>query len=91
MGCSFVLVFFSTFASWFAMSAFMVSFNFASCLENRTLIVLVGSVFVPYYELEGEIASVVVSVEVVDPEYVFVKGDMTRNKYWVGILKCSEE
>ena len=31
-----------------------------------------------------------VSVEVVGQYYVFVEGDMVRNKYYVGLVKCSE-
>ena len=34
---------------------------------------------------------VVDSVEVVDPEWIFVEGDIVRNQYWVGIVKLSEE
>ena len=29
-------------------------------------------------------------VEVVGMEHVFVDGDTARNKYWVGLVKCSE-
>ena len=31
-----------------------------------------------------------VSMEVVGPESVYVEGDTMRNKYWVGLLKCSK-
>ena len=30
------------------------------------------------------------SVEVVDPERMFVYGDIVSNKYWVGLVKLSE-
>ena len=35
--------------------------------------------------------SVVVSVEGVGQERVFLEEDMTRNGYWVGLVKFSEE
>ena len=28
---------------------------------------------------------------VMEPECVLVDGDTVRNKYWVGLVKCSEE
>ena len=31
-----------------------------------------------------------VPVEVVGPELVCVEGYMMRNKYWVGLVNCSE-
>ena len=31
------------------------------------------------------------SVEVVRPDRVLVEGYIVRNKYWFGIVKCSEE
>ena len=27
----------------------------------------------------------------IGPELVFVEGDMMSNKYWAGLVKCSEE
>ena len=31
-----------------------------------------------------------VSVEVLGTERMIVEGDMTGNKYWVGLVKCSK-
>ena len=41
-------------------------------------------------QVEVEVGIVVDSVEMVRPEHVFLDEDMARNKYWVGIVKCSE-
>ena len=62
----------------------------SSGLENRALIMLERSVCATKDEAEGEISSIVVSLEALGRERVFVEGDTMRNKYWVGIVKFSE-
>ena len=57
---------------------------FSSSLANRFVVVVASSGCVTEYEFDG--ASVMVSVEVVGPEHVFVEGYMMRNKYWVGLV-----
>ena len=46
---------------------------------------------ITYDDLKGPGARIVVSVEVVEPEHVFVEGDKMRNKDWVGIVIYCEE
>ena len=41
--------------------------------------------------IEGEIWIVVASVEMMSLESVFVDGAIVSNKYWVGLVKLSEE
>ena len=45
------------------------------------VMVVARSVFITWDEVKGERASVVVSVEVVGPDHVFVEGEMIINKY----------
>ena len=65
-------------------------FSDSLTLSISSLIVVVKSVCVTYGYLKGDIPSVVVSVDVVGPDPVFVEGYMTGNIYWVGLVKCSE-
>ena len=48
------------------------------------MVVVASSGCVTEYEFEG--ASVMVSVEVVGPERVFVEGYTMSNKYWIGLV-----
>ena len=62
--------------------------NLPSNLESRSVIAMETLVCVTYDELEG--SRFVISVEVVGMECVFLEGDTTMNKDWVGLVKCSE-
>ena len=53
-----------------------------------SVVVVASSGCVIEYDFEG--ASVMVSVEVVGPERVFLEGYTMRNKDWVGIVNFSE-
>ena len=70
------------------MVSFKDSLKLSSKLARRILIVETKSVYVTQDKVKGEI--VVDSVEVEGTEHVFVEGDIARNKYWVGLVKCSE-
>ena len=63
MGCIFSSIFLTMFESWYSMIYFTDSLK----SEIRSLIAVVKSVCVTYYEFEGVGESVVVSVEAVGP------------------------
>ena len=47
------------------------------------LMVLSRSYLIKHYEVEGKISSVV--MEDLGPDFVFVEGDIARNKDWSGL------
>ena len=75
-------VYFTVFTSW----STMIYFTDYLKSSIRSLIVVVKSVCFTYDKFEVPVASVVVSVEVVGAEHVFVEGYTTRNKYWFGLV-----
>ena len=60
-------------------------FTTSSSLENMAVMLVARLICITFYEVKGLRVIVVMSMEVLGPDSVFVEGDTMRNKYCLGL------